>query len=341
MPTGIAHFFPDMGNPLAFGWLAMTGWAVVLCTTLVLPSLLPWAKNPRLQPFLLLSGVALSVIPPVGWFSLVSPIQAVGYWFPDTGWWGLALGCISMVYLAFWGQQVALQNLHQFYRKPMIMASGLCLALSILILNALHQPLNTPNGWQGEDTNFGVLSHTDKKAAFHRANTISERVLASSAKVVVFPEGAIGEWRPRTQYWLESAIANTASGQVWIAGAETAADLGELRNGLIVVHSGHAEFLPGRFPMPGGMGWPLGNYQANRWNAPVTEVHGRRVTFSICYEDMLPWAQWQSYWERPDVHVSMASLWFAADLNVSHIQQASLQGWARMFGVPMVRAVNW
>ena len=365
MPIGVARFLgialQTLGDAprLGLGGLATFAWSALLSATVVLPMFLPMAtKKPHLRPYLLLAGVVLTVVPPIGWFSLVSPVQAIGYWFPGTGWLGLVLGGASIVLLGMLGQQFGrLISLRQVLELPLQfplqnpwqIATGVLVALSVLLLNVLGQFKDLPPippGWEAVDTHFGVYSHNDRRKAFARAGAINQAVLDSSAKVLVFPEGAVGEWRSSSAYWLQAAIQKTGtdSGLAWISGAETVTELGdlhELRNGVIVVSAGQVQFLPGRYPMPGSMGWPLGGYLSDRWNVPVALVNGQRVTFSICFEDMLPWAQWQSYWLQPDVHVSMASLWFADGLNANHIQQASLSGWASMFGVPLVRAVNY
>jgi hypothetical protein len=73
---------------------------------------------------------------------------------------------------------------------------------------------------------------------------------------------------------------------------------------------------------------------------PYLEIAGRRVAFSICYEDMLLWPHWRLWVSRPDVLIGMASNWFIANRDMKHIQAQSSESVARLAGIPLIRADN-
>lgn len=166
-------------------------------------------------------------------------------------------------------------------------------------------------------------------------------------QVLVFPELAVPDWRPRSQYWLQPAINATRDGHLaFITGAMRRATVGSAEasetrmvNGLLVVQHGRVNWLDGRVSFPGAM-WAPGQYMAPLSQAPVVELDDHvRAVFNICYEDLLPWTQLQAFAQRPDLLVGLASTWSVTGLD--HGEQAAITaGWARLFGVPTLRAVN-
>lgn len=78
------------GVPLWFAWcglLASAQAATVLRST-------SW------RPIGVMLGLVLSAVPPIGWLSIMSPLNAIGYWFPGTHWFGLLMGAVAIVILA-------------------------------------------------------------------------------------------------------------------------------------------------------------------------------------------------------------------------------------------------
>ncbi len=344
LTVAISRFWDfDPITGFAAGVCAWLGWSAVLAATQALPHM----KNRNLRPLGVLAGLVLTVIPPVGWFSVVSPLNALGFWFPGTGWWGLLLGGIAILALTFWVVQLT-DRTSLGLRHAKAGAAGVwILVLTAITANMLWTRPLTPDGWIAVNTHFGRY-RGEQLETLQRAEYISQVVAKhtrdAGTRVIVFPEMAIGQWRPRSAHWLSPAIAETSdSGVAWIAGASYASDNDHpdknLINGLVVAARGKVKVLPGRIPAPIAM-WRPGGYVAHPWTTPVVEIGGQRATISICYEDLLPWAQLQSYWYRPTVQLDLSSLWYASDLSVGRFQGQSLDGWARMFNVPVVRATN-
>lgn len=322
-------------------WLV---WATVLAAAQALPH----SPNRLWQPFGVLVGLVLTAIPPVGWFSVVSPLNALGYWFPGTAWWGLLFGALFIFAIAQTVVGLSVTKRDVFTVWPIVGVALLTVVSIAHVLWHARTPLQSPAGWVTVDTHLGAY-RDGQMASLERVQELN-RVIAQQksvpgTRVLVLPEMAIGEWRPRTAFWLKESIHATdtdqGSGFSWISGASYVqdADKRDLANGVLLASGNQVQTRAGRIPMPLAM-WRPGGYAAHPWSVPVFELDGQRATVSICYEDLLPWAQWQSYWQNPTVHLSLSSLWFAQDLHVGSIQERSATGWARMFGVPLLRAVN-
>lgn len=64
---------------------------------------------------------------------------------------------------------------------------------------------------------------------------------------------------------------------------------------------------------------------------------------SLCYEDVVMWLPLMSFAAdpAPEVIVSMANVWWASmSPTVIDIQREHVEAWARIFDVPLMRAIN-
>lgn len=350
----------------ASGALAWFCWSALLAATQALPR----AKTLANRPFAVLGGLVLTVTPPVGWLAVTSPLTSLGYWFPGTKSLGLVLGAVTVLILGWTTVFATVKAV-----RATAWHGVAWVAAGVAVAHRLYEPPSPPAGWAALDTRFGAYNHGQAET-LHRAEGITALLASHIARghehgrggrghgdplnstaplaplaplVVVLPEMVIGDWRPRTAYFLESAIEATAAAPlIWIAGAslanasiptQTRAQI----NGGIVVANGQVTTFEGRISMPFGMWapWRADSYAAKPWQIPVLDVAGQRVTVSLCYEDLLPWAQLQSHLQRPTLHLSLSSLWFAQGLNVATIKDRSVSGWAQLFGVPVLSAVNY
>jgi len=93
---------------------------------------------------------------------------------------------------------------------------------------------------------------------------------------------------------------------------------------------------------------PIGEWRPGQESSAIPDFCGRGTTrfqgvpvaTSICYEDFLIYPLLLASLDRPQVIISMANNWFATDLGGIWIQRRSIENQARLFGVPLVRAVN-
>ena len=63
--------------------------------------------------------------------------------------------------------------------------------------------------------------------------------------------------------------------------------------------------------------------------------------FSFCYEDFLPLLAIISFAaDKPDIIVSVSNAWWVRGTDEVEIQEQHIAAIARIYGVPLVRAVN-
>jgi apolipoprotein N-acyltransferase len=77
-----------------------------------------------------------------------------------------------------------------------------------------------------------------------------------------------------------------------------------------------------------------------RWFTPSFAASRHRAVVLICYEKLLVWPILQSALEHPTIVLGIANDYWCRGTRVPVNQQACLRAWARLFGLPMVAAVN-
>jgi apolipoprotein N-acyltransferase len=273
-------------------------------------------------------------LPPIGWFSIVSPWTATGLWFPSHGWLGIALGlltCAAMTCVLIW---------------PRRMKTWAWLVIAGSYLAPVHAREFVQTGAEmivhAVQTRWGE-ARLDSASQYQRAINFTqmEKTIPKDARLVIWPEMAIGQWSARTQYWLsDQSSQGPATGQTWLVGAAIER-AGNWTNGFLLWESKKSPvFIDGRIPMPIGM-WRPGAFSFSPWADSVVTIDGAKVGVSICYEDLLPWAAWQLHFQSVDRVVSLSSMWFAQDMHLNRNLAHSAQAWSRLFGVPYARSVNF
>ena len=102
-----------------------------------------------------------------------------------------------------------------------------------------------------------------------------------------------------------------------------------------------------RMPVPVSMWQPwlawfgqTGGARADFFANPVVSLAGRRVAMLICYEQLLVWPILQSMLYQPELTVAAGNDWWTGGTNIAGVQRAITEAWGRLFGVPIVFAVN-
>ncbi len=332
VPAIYPVFFPESWP----GW----GVAIWLLHAAILAT--PWAilwrggASPR-QAFIGAAGaLAVSALPPLGILGWLSPLLLAGEAFPGTGWAGLGL---TLALLAAMAGSVRAR--HPW--RAGIALSSIAITGS-LALNAWHIPPRIPLGWTGIDTAVGAYPK-GRPAAFQRHQALMHEVesrLRDGAKVIVLPEEVAGLWRAGTQFWWRDteAMARKANATL-ILGADLPAGGERFIDGAVILGTTTGT-LHGRVPMPVGV-WRPGQAESgvpDFLGRGTAQLHGITVAASICYEDYLVYPLLLASLDRPQLIVSLANNWFAADLAAVWIQRRSIENQTRLFGRPLVRAVN-
>ena len=171
---------------------------------LALPWLLVWTRDRRQLLWRVPMALVVSAIPPLGLIGWASPIVAAGYLFPGTAWTGLLAVLLSAAGLAVFPK----------FALPAII-------LTSAVFNLGYRgPTNL--AWAGVDTSFGGISHENSSAVkqFETAETIQRLALASSARVVVFPETVVPNWNHATDaFWAQSITSLRNRGKTIIVGS--------------------------------------------------------------------------------------------------------------------------
>ncbi len=69
-------------------------------------------------------------------------------------------------------------------------------------------------------------------------------------------------------------------------------------------------------------------------------VQNERAAVLICYERLLVWPFVSSAFERPTILITAANDYWAKRTPIPNIQSASASSLARLFGLPVLSAVN-
>jgi apolipoprotein N-acyltransferase len=205
-----ANHFTGQSAPILIATLMWVGAAVLLSV----PWTLAWTPNSRLNylwrvPLAEIAGI----VPPLGLIGFISPLTGAGYLFPGTVWAGLtATGLLPGVVLAFDHSKIGRSRVF------------LCLALSAVITLGVgshcfgRQNAKPPVNWEAVNTDFGDLSRPFQD--FVAAESIQERVAASPARVVIFPEFVVPRWSDATAaFWRQTLDRCRTRGQILAMGA--------------------------------------------------------------------------------------------------------------------------
>jgi len=332
VPAIFAIYFPESWP----GWGAAI-W-LIHAAILAVPWAILWRDNatPRRATLGAVAALLVSTLPPLGILGWLSPLLLAGEAFPGTGWIGFAL---TLTFLAFLAGGARTKQKWRTLALLSVTAASTSLAA-----NSWHTPPKTPDGWASIETAMGAYPK-DKAAAYQRHQALIEAVeakLKAGAKVIVLPEEIAGLWRAGSQsWWRDTERMAREMNATLVIGADLPADGDRYINGAALLGTTIA-ILPGRVPMPIGVWRPGQDVSGvpDFLGRGTTHLHGVPVATSICYEDFLLYPLLLSSLDKPQTIISLANNWFATDLAAIWIQRRSIENQARLFGVPLVRAVN-
>jgi len=209
MIPGAKHF-TGYSAPLLIAVVIWGGTAMLLST----PWALAWTPHGRLQylwrvPLAELAGI----LPPLGLVGFLSPLTGAGYLFPATGWAGLtATSLLPGIILAFDHLPIGRA------RVCFCLASSAVITLCVGSHCFGREEAQAPANWEAVNTDFGDLSRPFQD--FIAAKSIQERVAASPARVVIFPEFVVPRWSDATEaFWQQTLDGCRTRGQILAMGA--------------------------------------------------------------------------------------------------------------------------
>jgi hypothetical protein len=268
--------------------------------------------------------IIFSALPPLGMIDWLSPLTAVGLWFPGMGWVGLFLVLVVMWMLG-----------ESKYFCILVLGA---IAISA---NLIYKPPQPPAGWIGVDTHVGPEPH-DVVAQYARLNdwTSQARQQARGAKVVVLPETLVADWWAGTRFTISQSIP---LGQIWLVGT-TIIDSQGTWDAIALAQHGQVSPEPlfkAVLPVPVSMWkpWARNGYTAAWWPS-VRRVSGVKTMAVICYDQLLVWPWLEALWLQPELIIAPGNGWWAGHGSVPTIQSSSDAALGRVMGVAVIEARN-
>lgn len=311
-----------------WGWAAYAGLAAILS--------LPAFLAPRRWPVVgVLVAIALAAVPPLGFFGLGNPLLLAGALFPGAGWFGIAL---FFVVLAL--------SMVRDGRLGKLAVLGQVAALAWAMVHIAAPAPQPPEMAWAATTHFGELPETDLNATYDaqdKAKTMTTDALNAGAKLVVLPEGTDKLWGAgQVFYWKDvAALAREKHAQVLIGAYSDPLAGGGRTDGLVDLTTDTLH--PARIAVPFGMWAPWrkhGSFPLQLGATGTIATEYGQAAYLVCYEELLPWPlMLQMTGPRPALLLSAANQWFG-DGWLLRPQERSLTLQARLWGLPVLRAVN-
>jgi len=323
-------FFGSHGSVLE-GLLLCLGAAALLA----LPAALLFTSNRAKIPLAITGMFLLTALPPLGIIGWGSPFLSAGVLFPDTAWFGLI---IILALIPLFGR---------FPLRTATMATILAVAA-----NSLYKPPALPVGWQAINTEFGGAGQgaPDFLEEFKAHEQMQETISQSNARVLLFPEHVVNQWTEATDaFWRESLKTLAERHAIILIGVGFPrsrglhfADSSRYYNALLAKNQDTQAVYYQRIPVPLAMWKPLtgDGVPLNLFGPGTLLVQNHRAAVLICYEQLLVWPFLSSAFEHPTVLITAANDYWAKGTPIPKIQETSAASWARLFGLPLLSAVN-
>ena len=304
-------------------------------TLLGIPGALLFTRNRKKLPFAITGMFALTALPPLGIIGWASPFLSAGVLFPGAGWLGLT-GTLALVTL--------------LGRFPLVTAAAA--TILALLANSFYAPPTVPRGWQAINTEFGGYGQPDPDflAEFDAHQQMQETIRQSNAPVLLFPEHVVTQWNEATEVFWYGSLKNLAKRHATLLigvglprpQRPSSTPGRPYYNALIARGQETANVYYQRIPVPVAMWKPFSadGVPLNLLGPGTISIHDQRAAVLICYEQLLIWPFLSSEFEHPTILITAANDYWAKRTPIPKIQNASASSLARLFGLPMLSAVN-
>ena len=327
---GASAFFGGRGS-VVDGILLCFGTA----TLLAIPAAILFTRNRTNLPYAIAVMFILTAIPPLGIIGWGSPFLSAGVLFPGTAW----LGLIFILAL------IPLLGHFRLWTAALV-------AILAVVANSLYDAPALPAGWKAVNTQFGGAGQGDPDflSEFNAHEQMQETIRQSNARLLLFPEHVVTQWNEATEAFWHESLQNAANRHAMVligaglprTGAKRLTNVNRYYNALIVKGQETRTIYYQRIPVPLTMWKPLADdgVPLNIFGPGTIPVQNQRAAVLICYEEFLVWPFLSSAFERPTILITVANDYWAKRTPIPKIQDASAASWARLFGLPMLSAVN-
>jgi len=324
-------YFPQW--PVMYAVGAQACFLALLCLPWLL---LPTARDPRITLRLagLLGALTVSLVPPLGVISAWHPLLSAGWVWPAGSWWalGLVVGCWAVM----------------AWRPSTVMAirmMGALMAVGVAANAAYRDPppapllavdLSLPRAETFES--FGVKLET------MNLHLRKARLGSTAATPVVLPENAFEEWNRGVATSVQVALRRRVSEGPILAGTTFKDDEGKWAGVVLLTDGQPPEFLRARQPLVLGMWrpWDIQDHYNAAWSAPgVMRLQGQLVAIRVCSEEFpLFWTMLDKARHDLTSIVVVGNHYWSTTVMHDVVQGRHGRAAARLFGLPIVRAIN-
>jgi apolipoprotein N-acyltransferase len=210
-----------------------------------------------------------------------------------------------------------------------------------LPLNIHAKQIDPPKGWEAEMTHIRRPRQANVLAEFGIEERLQRAAASSNRSVLVFPEGTVRRWTDATAVFWTAALAGTPKALI-IGAVEPISGSADYYNSVVILQSDQRRAVHQRIPVPGGMWNPLKpkSFALNLFDTGVAVVDGERVAVLICYEQLLVWPMLRSAVEKPALLIAVSNEDWTEGTGIPSVQHACVRAWARLFGLPVITAIN-
>lgn len=293
------------------------GLLITASAVLTAPWTVLWSEDAAQRCWRIPVALTLSAIPPIGIINWASPLTAAGLLYPGTGLLGLAATALTE---AIW----------PVHPKT--------IATAILATNLLYVAPAPPKGIQA----VNLINSPD---TFQNEESARQAVHDANADLTVLPEGAVRRWTEATDaFWADTINdLQTTNRTALIGVGRPIPGSDEFSNSVLTIGASPATRFNQRIPIPVGMWKPFGpadGVPLNLTGPGTLKVGQHRLAVLICYEQLLVWPMLHSALESPTLIVGISNATWTKHTYIPAAQQAYLQAWSRLFGIPYVSAMN-
>jgi apolipoprotein N-acyltransferase len=211
-----------------------------------------------------------------------------------------------------------------------------------IVLNAGSKAIDIPNGWEAEMTRIHRSRQQDSLADFFIEDQLQRIIIQSQARFLVFPEGAVRHWTEATDTFWSPTLDGTPK-TVLVGAGQAIPGSSQYYNSVVIIGKEPREAVHQRIPVPGGMWNPLrpkATFAADLFAPGTVVVGGQRAAVLICYEQLLAWPMLRSAVEHPTLLIAISNEAWTSRTVLPRVQQACARAWARLFGLPLISAIN-
>ncbi len=359
----------DFFGPSASIFDGIVAW-LTAAALLAIPWLLLWTKSTGQRLWRVPVALFTTVVPPLGLIGWAAPLTAAGFVFPGTAWLGLLA-----VALICAGTCIKRSVIHTAIAAVVFGAVAQLNYPGDPLPPVGWEAVDTRFGAIAHGGPDPIREYTAAKWIQDKARCSYARVLifpemvvprwtaatdlfwqptlaalSTSGKTILIGAGLPDSFRPISStaalgsYDFEAAVAalRGAKSEIRIHADGTVSGGFDSYRNVIVMRGTQAATFVQRVPVPFGMWHPfgVGGVPLNISGPGVIRIANQRAAILICYEQLLTWPVLVSMLDHPTILLAVANDYWVERTPIPRYQTTAVWAWGRLFGIPVISAVN-